>query len=347
MATAYHMVHYRRFDASDVGVPGATLESLCRTALGQTDGSGVALWGRATDRLYDPGDPSERQIVLNKVADLSSAVFGEMCLVQKHDYQALLEMQASQVQLSNITVAEIYNLAERSAPNGTKFIRGICYWMAIKDHLFFIKTQSMTANFLQGYIDWLLKTRTSTLAFDVAVRLQAEFDKTQMAGDIGDITSLRVRGKSAPQMAVMLPEEGPRKKAVTTSRTLSELSYMSEKARSVVEALFGKAKTDALVDSLGPDEYLAVDAAVKVRGKRTVQSREKLKDLASELAELTEEKVQIEGKDGKLSDEDAILRTRMPFNQPHPGSSILEFDNVADQIQEVYSRFVHDGKIEA
>jgi hypothetical protein len=37
----------------------------------------------------------------------------------------------------------------------------------------------------------------------------------------------------------------------------------------------------------------------------------------------------------------------MAFNLPHEGSNLLEFDNVADQLQEVYSRFVKDGKIKA
>ena len=41
------------------------------------------------------------------------------------------------------------------------------------------------------------------------------------------------------------------------------------------------------------------------------------------------------------------IRTRMPFNVPHDGSTLLEFENVADQLMVVYSRFVQDGKIDA
>jgi hypothetical protein len=37
----------------------------------------------------------------------------------------------------------------------------------------------------------------------------------------------------------------------------------------------------------------------------------------------------------------------MPFLVGHEGSNLLDFDNVADQLQEVYSRFVQDGKIKA
>ncbi len=38
---------------------------------------------------------------------------------------------------------------------------------------------------------------------------------------------------------------------------------------------------------------------------------------------------------GKVSDDDAILRTKMPFDLPHEGSNFLDFENVADQLQEV------------
>ncbi len=72
-----------------------------------------------------------------------------------------------------------------------------------------------------------------------------------------------------------------------------------------------------------------------------------MKELANELADRSDEKVQIEASDGTVSQGDAILRTRMPFNVPHNGSSLLEFDNVADQLMTVYSRFVQDGKIDA
>jgi hypothetical protein len=114
-----------------------------------------------------------------------------------------------------------------------------------------------------------------------------------------------------------------------------------------VEALFGKKETDSLVESLGPEEYLAVEASVKVRGRRTEESRKKFQSIANDLADASDAKVQIEGKDGRIVDGDAILRTRMPFHLPHEGSNLLEFDNVADQLQEVYARFVKDGKIKA
>jgi hypothetical protein len=153
----------------------------------------------------------------------------------------------------------------------------------------------------------------------------------------------------AVQMAAKAPAASQK---FTTSvkeyaRRVMDRSAEFEQAVPIVEALFGPKKAKSLIDSLGPNEYLSVDTSVKVRGKRTEQSKERMQNLASEVADLTDGKVQVEGRDGTLSDEDAILRTRMPFNLPHEGSNFLDFDNVADQLQEVYSRFVKDGKISA
>jgi hypothetical protein len=193
------MVHYRRFDFGEADLKGASLESLCRTPLGETDASEATLWERAQDRLFDLADVSARQILLNKVADLSSAVFGEMCLVQSGDLQALLDLKASKVRLSKITTAEIFNLDERTAPAGSQFIRGMAYWLAIENHIFLVKTQSMTVDHVHAYLDWLLKKRTSTIAEGIAFSLRAELDRSQVAGDIGEISRLegeRQRGAS-------------------------------------------------------------------------------------------------------------------------------------------------------
>lgn len=345
MSTIYHMVHYRRFKADAKALDGKTLESLCREALNTNNGT-TSLLARPEDRVFDVADGDGRKIFLNKVADLSSAVFGEMCLAQDRDLQTLLNMQPSEVKLSNLTTATVYDLDEREAPTGSQFIRGLAYWLAIGNHILFVKTHSMTPELVRQYVDWLLKTRGAVINPGLTIALDAELDKTKAAGDIGEIRSLRVTGKAAPQMAVTVPEE-TQDREVSTSRRIADRFAQMQQAVPIVEALFGKKKTDSLVESLGPEEYLAVEASVKVRGRRTEKSRAKLQSIANDLADASDAKVQIEGKDGRIVDGDAILRTRMPFHQPHEGSNLLEFDNVADQLQEVYSRFVKDGKITA
>lgn len=196
MPSAYHMVHYRRFDASNFDLKGNTLESLCRVAL-NTPHNGTPLWERPGDRICDTGDKESRKMFLNKVADLSSAVFGEICLAQSGDLQAILQMHPSKIQLSELTTAVVYELEERQAPAGSQFIRGLAYWIGIGNHILFVKTQTMTADLIHQYLDWLLKVGTSTAPQSLSFSLHAELDQTGAAADIGEIQSLRVTGKSA------------------------------------------------------------------------------------------------------------------------------------------------------
>lgn len=344
MSTIYHMVHYRRFEADATTVKSQTLEDLCRKALNTTNSSST-LWSRPEDRVFDLGDGDSRKIFLNKVADLSSAVFGEMCLAQAKDLQALLSMKPSEVKLSDLTTATVYDLDEREAPQGSQFVRGLAYWLAIGNHFLFVKTHSMTPELVRLYLDWLLKSRGAVVDPTLAFALNAEFDKTATAGDIGEIRNLRIAGKSAPQ--VINFEGESEKRMVKTSRSIADKFAQMQQAVPIVQALFGDKKAASLIESLGPEEYLAVEASVKVRGRRTEESRKKFQAIANDLADESDAQVQIEGKDGQIRDGDAILRTRMPFHLPHEGSNLLEFDNVADQLQEVYARFVKDGKIKA
>lgn len=345
--SAYHLVHYRRFQRPDAGSTTPLFEQMCRGALSAFNTASEPLWERAGDRVYVYPAPTDRQILLNRVADLKSSVFGEFCLVQEKDLQALIELRGQKVKLSDLTIAEIYAISERSAPQGLQFLRGLMYWLTIGDHIFFIKMNNITTNNMQDYFTWLLHTGKFGLSEGSSVCFQAEFDPSVIKGDVGDIRNFRVKGKSTPQINISAPQQEKKENVVQTTKHVAEKIIQSTMAIPVVEAIFGKSKTESLVKSLGPKEYISVEAAVKIRGQRTEESRRKIREIATEVADQTDDEVRIDGKDGIVRDGDAILRVRMPFSIPQDGSSLLEFDNVADQLQEVYRRFVADGKIRA
>jgi len=222
------------------------------------------------------------------------------------------------------------------------------YWLAIGDHVFFVRLHSMSADLFEQYLSWLLSTRTGVISTSDGVRLQAEFDKSQIAGDIGDIKSIRIGGRAAPQLAVRISPAQPtvaQTTSRTTTRKIRDKFVEFEQAVPVIKALIGDAKTESLVNSLGSEEHLAVNASIKIQGRRTAESRQRFQSIATDLADTTDAKVLIEGKDGAISEGDSILRTRMPFELTNENSSLLDFDNIADQLQEVYKRFVQDRKI--
>src|SRR3546814_15876013 len=96
-----------------------------------------------------------------RISDWSSDVCSSdlMCLAQEKDMQALLNMKPSQMELSDLTTATVYDLDERVAPKGSQFVRGLAYWITIGNHVLFVKTHSMTPELVRLYLDWLLKSR--------------------------------------------------------------------------------------------------------------------------------------------------------------------------------------------
>ena len=69
MPTAYHMVHYRTFDAGKADIKGKTLEALCRNSLNTLSGK-ASLWERPEDRICDLGDGDGRGVGLVWIAIL-------------------------------------------------------------------------------------------------------------------------------------------------------------------------------------------------------------------------------------------------------------------------------------
>jgi hypothetical protein len=108
---------------------------------------------------------------------------------------------------------------------------------------------------LRQYIEWLLKQASSALPSSANVKLQAEFDRATVGGDIGEIKSLRVSGNAAPLLmsaAQPIPPKGITKKVQHTARRIADRLVEMQQALPVVEALFGKVRANSLVESLVP-----------------------------------------------------------------------------------------------
>jgi hypothetical protein len=341
----YHLVHYRTFQ-SPLN-PKKTLEELCREALGRVHG-GLPLWKRPDDRIYRVVEDgkAERRFLMNRVADLTSGMFGEVCASNASDLQALLRSTAKTKRLTPSAETSYYDLDEATAPSGTQFIRGLAYWLAIGDHLFFITLQSYTAKQLIEYLVWLINSSSPPGSPPVnGGCFQIELDKSVIgAENIGSIRKFKIGGNTP--LGVSVPSDAKPKTRVYTRK--SEKTHAShDKAYEIVKAALGIANAERLVDGLGPQEYITAEAEIKVRGTRTDTTVQNVKAVANEIADLTDAHVEVEGSSGKIKDGDAILRTKMPFSTPNEGGTLLDFDNVSDQMQTVYKRFVDDKKIVA
>ena len=309
----YHKVHYRRIEAK---AGELSFEQLCREALEAMDSHGQALSMRPDDRVMSVSDGDvQKQVLMNRVADLTTAVFGEICLVLPNDLQAMLRRSTKQLKLSNKSVATVFDLSEAHAPANSQFILGTAYWLSIGNNLFFIQLNALSSRFVQSYLEWLVKSVAAKRGVVRTVEsflVEVDVSKTGDNG-IGEIKNLRISGSSPRGLPVSV--DGDEKKRPTSRRVKSE-HQVSALAMPLVEAILGKQRAKSLADSLGPNEYLSASGEVRVSGSRTEQSRERIRKIAHEIADTADAEVTVEGKDGKIKSGDFILRTDMPFALP-------------------------------
>ncbi|QFQ88233.1 hypothetical protein F8A10_11995 [Paracoccus kondratievae] len=354
MSVSYHMVHYRTFAAK--GQQIGSLEEGCRLALSGKDREAKPLWLRPADRIMlessANGDFTGRRFLMNRVADLKTAIFGEVCCVHEKDLQALLRLEAQTKALTDETDTAFFDLSEAEAPNGTHFIRGIGYWLAVGDHLFLITLQTVTPKQIIEYLAWLISVFGPPGTVITSDLFKIELDAAVLGEDsVGQVRSLKIKGNSPKGIKVPVETGEMAASAVPQRKSYSRRVRAEHKTHSaamrIVEAVLGPDQVNRLVRSLGPEEYIAAEAEIRVKGARTEATLKNVKEIASAIADETDAHVEIEGKFGKIKDGDAILRMRMPFAVSNEGGTLLDFDNVAEQIQKVYLRFLEDGKIKA
>ena len=345
MAPIYKTVHYRKFHSEKF--VDATFQGILLQELNRTNEQGTKLWGRIADRVWKTPPREGCELILNRVADLQTGIFGEACLVDPEGAQAFLELAEKDAKLSNISSAQIYDLQEQNAPANARYVRGILYFLIIENHVFFIQLHGISGDSLQPYFWWLLRNHPSVSASNFDGKLQAVFDPAEVGGKLDEVRQVRVKGNSAPHVDIALARDDLKPKERETLRKAKETLVTSEKAESLARTIFGESLTDRLIKSLGPKEHLEVDASLKIRGTRTTNSRSVMNDLATAAAAIEGTTVHIAGKDGVMKDNDVILRVNMPFELANERKSLLDFDNVADQLQKTYLRFVEDKKISA
>jgi hypothetical protein len=137
---------------------------------------------------------SDYRRFLNNVRVESDLVFGDLCLFSPGQLQALLELSADEDHTTLDEVLKAWSIAEKEAPAGTEYLHGITYWMAVGDHFYQIQHVALQAKAMEEYLTWLLRDQAQVIGGDHYVELQAEFDRTQIGDELGDIKAVEVGG---------------------------------------------------------------------------------------------------------------------------------------------------------
>lgn len=343
-------IQYRKF-VRPSGVK-YSLEEMIRSAMDYPVDGGIQLKHRYLERLREEGADN---YFINLYQDSSQSlgfVFGDILHFSKGHLQALAKTADQKAQ--SVPVQQL------KAPEQSEYVHSQMFWMIKDDHAFVVQSMSLKTADLEGYLAWLLKTKSTTLGSENEVTLTSKFDIGDMGGDLADIQEIIIGGVATPPPLKFdnnreLPETIDKISEVTehgqidTGRTTGWAT-----ARKILaELLGGEANVASLMQSVPPDAELDVQVHIGFKTKKRRIDRVALTQLETGLRNLPDSQLQVRAKGGKIGSDGTIklhhnasikLITSMDGNNEIIGS-LLDPTDVLRATIEAYSTFVANGKI--
>lgn len=296
-----------------------------------------------------PNSPDYNRFVNNYFV-FDNVIFGDLCLFSPGQMQALIQISVDPTHPTLEEVMKALEIAESKAPDGHEYLNGISYWMVIDDHFYQIQHVSIQSKAMEEYFTWLLRDKTNIIGQNEYVELQAEFDREQIGGDLGDISSIEIGGlipeTTLPSGTSIAPQDSDGIVEFETRESLGEKIAASwAKARKIIEDIFGEVETEKLIASMPADAALDVRVNIGYRATKRKFNKEFMGNLAAGLRNAPDGELRVRGKNGEIKGDDARLSTDMTIRKMSSTSSLLELDHALEQMLEVHRRFLHDGKI--
>lgn len=329
MGLRYLTVNYRHANVDG----GRTLETVLRECIDTEHAPGVRFSQAPADRVM-VHQQGGRELVLNEFADVTDGIAGIVCEVLPGSLQPILRRTAQRKQLTQNTIANIFELAEQQADDSTDFIQGLCYFYVRHDHLLFVTVKGFRKSDVQPFFQWLL-TRLDKGRVDLTSLL----DPATVGNDIGRVSKFRIRGSSGNGQGVALAVDRE------VRRRMGARTVAWSKAEQVVQAVLPEEAFDKLISSLSDKNRLVADVQWSVSGPRDRAVKEALRDVVTELSNLDDGVIGIAGKDGEMKEGGVIIEVSRPFDVKLDGAILIDFDHATDVMVTTFARWVEDRKI--
>lgn len=338
-------IHYRKFSrAASIQQP---LEELIRRAM-NTDDGGVRIQSRYLARLLTVGNDSYFINTYTDGAGTIPLVFGDILHFTKGHLQALC-------QTADQTAASV-PVQQMKAPEQSEYVHSQMFWMVKGDHAFIVQSMSLRTAEFEQYLDWLLKTRTSNLASDHFIILDAKFDADAVGGDLGDIQEIVVGGVATPAPTVPDQEVVEQERVVTQGGQIDTGRRAGWATATAIlrELLGGDANVESLMRAVPADAELNVQVHIGYQTKKRKIDRVALKQLETGLRNLPDSQLQVKSKGARLASDGTIRlhhNASIRLVKSQDGDSqligtLLDPVDVLRAMVEAHSNFVANGKIQ-
>jgi hypothetical protein len=331
MADRYLPVNYRR----GVMAGSSTLEAALRTSIDAVLDSGQRFSDAPAERTMVLAKGGH-ELLLNEFADVVDGVAGIICEVIPGSMQPVLKRIAQAKQLTTLTTANIFEIAETAAGEDTDFVQGLCYFYVRNNHVLFTTVKGFRKADVGSFFEWLLgRFGAGSLA------LEATLDKAEVGSDLGRVSKFRIKGSSSKGAGVALNVDGE------VRRRAGAKTVAWSKAEDVVRTVLPEDAFDKLISSLSNKNHLVADVQWSVAGPRGKKVREAIQEVVTELADMDDGIVGIEAKGGVIKEGSVILETKRLFSVALEKTILIDFDHATDVLVDQYAAWVKDKKISA
>ncbi|HJT43750.1 MAG TPA: hypothetical protein VJ750_09640 [Rhizomicrobium sp.] len=350
MASRRCRIHYRRILRDGDRFPAQSLSDRITAALNKGLPDGTTVRGRPENRVCVVPNQDARR-ALNNFYIGEDHVFGTVCTFTPGEMQALLKLvgDAEQPEQEALAAAlEAWDIAEKKAPDGHEYLHGMAYWLAIGDHFYVIQHAALQSKAMEEYLTWLLRDKAGVIGGNNMVQLQVVFDREQLGED--DLSAIHIGGivpdtMHAPDM-VDVPDV-PQMVDVEELETIGDkVKATFGRARKIIDDLLGEVEAARIIQSMPPEAMLEVSVSIGYKATKRKLRRAFMGELATGLRNIADGEIKVIGRNGQAKGDDARLSMDMNVKKVSENSSLLDLQNVYDQMMEVHRRFLHDDKLE-
>lgn len=320
-------VQYRKLDDKSVGFGTRTFQEMVAACLKQTYGT-VVIGDDPKARQFN--DDGYGTIALNWFEEKTGYFFGELVRFEPGADLALLQISSG---------GHAYNLTQAKAPDGHEPLRGVLYFMAIRNHVVLIESD-MSAARAERYFTWLLSDRTTNIAKGSHVILLAELNKSGGAMQLTNVEQVIFRPKSLSGPSDF--DENSLSDKSTTSVVSTTRRGVSETSAFEVLRAAGMDDTD-LQRFVSKDTQLEVTIQIKFKDQR-YRKPVSIDDTNRLLRNIPDDELTLVGPGGRQKN-GKIEKLAYPANVETVGSLLVSKD-VARALYEGYTSFLNNGYID-
>ena len=327
-------VHYRKLMRdNDRLLPGRTLSDAVGQAL--LSDPYAADWQRRVTQALDNSGVS--RFVNNSHTDMAST-FGDLCSFTHAEMQAVIS--------TGQTATPTVNIADIRAPSGSDYLHGIAYWLLVGDHCYVIQHSSVRTKALESYLAWLLR-KAGLLQSDHQITLQAAFDVLTASPDVGDVTGIEIGGIVPERLDAPLTEHAIDSREIEVQRSLEKRAPTLQVGLTWLQALFGPTEADRIMSQIPRGAAVKVTLRLGYVALKRHLSRRAMDHLAVAARNLDDGEVRIRGRNGRISGNEARLHSAVQVKLVRANGHLLDFVDVHEQLENVHSRFLEEGRITA